>query len=165
MHRAGSNPHNENLSQENKHDEFSDLLSFCCYCTATAIAVPVDDDDNGRRWAVQPGCPPPQVAHHKLSRPGLSPTRRFPKLLQPASQCQCKNCNKFQRVPQGSTSTNKDPSDVNTNANNLFSEAPCAYGAYDVNIASNVDCYLKINHEATNKNDLVYSLIEMEAVE
>ena len=109
--------------------------------------------------------PPPQVAHHKLSRPGLSPTRRFPKLLQPASQCQCKNCNKFQRVPQGSTSTNKDPSDVNTNANNLFSEAPCAYGVYDVNIASNVDCYLKINHEATNKNDLVYSLIEMEAVE
>ncbi len=57
--------------------------------------------------------------------------------------------------------TNKDPS----NANNPFSEAPCAYGAYDVNIASSVHCYLKINHEATNKNDLVYSLIEMEDVE
>jgi hypothetical protein len=37
----------------------------------------------GSRAAPPP--PPPQVAHHKLSRPGLSPTRRFPKLLQPAS--------------------------------------------------------------------------------
>ncbi len=56
---------------------------------------------------------------------------------------------------------NKDPS----NANNPFSEAPCAYGAHNVNIASSVDCYLKINHEATNKNDLVYSPIEMEDME
>ena len=60
LHRAGSNPHNGNLSQENEHDEFAYLLSFCCYCTATAIAVPVETTiTSGVAGRCSPAAPDP----------------------------------------------------------------------------------------------------------
>jgi len=53
----------------------------------------------------------------------------------------------------------EDPSNVNARANNPFFEAP--YIGYDVNIDSNVDCYVKIDRNATGKEGvLVYSLTE-----
>jgi hypothetical protein len=73
----------------------------------------------------------------------------------------CTNCNKFPRGQRGPEIeiVVEDPSNVNTRTNNPFFEAP--YSAYDVNIDSNVDCYVKIDRNAKGKKgDLVYSLSE-----
>jgi hypothetical protein len=89
--------------------------------------------------------------------PAGCPTNFFDQLR----NAKCTNCNKFPRRPQGpkNKTVSKDPSNVNTRANNPFFEAP--YSAYDVNIDYTVDCYVKIDRNVKGKKGvLVYSLTD-----
>ena len=89
--------------------------------------------------------------------PAGCPTNFFDQLR----NAKCTNCDKFPRRPQGpkNKTVSKDPSNVNTRANNPFFEAP--YSAYDVNIDYTVDCYVKIDRNVKGKKGvLVYSLTD-----